>query len=187
MFFSRRQKEAYYNNLTDTGLLFEHTPYDIVHPFQLPSFNQELGLSEKQGFRTVCTIKDDCLLIDKIQLILPEGESYPTICGKKPVQGYNILEGFEMLWGTYDGMVYENLAFPVNITGSLLVGTDAEKNALMVPDFGSSNLYGWYQKLLLLEFSDGILTDKKDVSGMSEDEFQAVSALAEQIKKTKDR
>ena len=117
-------------------------------------------------------------MIDKIQIVLSKDEAYPEIFGKKPVRGYDILEGFTMLWGTRSGMVYENLDFHASITGSLLVGADAVEQALMTHDFGASNLYFWYKKLFLLEFTNGVLTKAKDVSGMEEDEFQVISLLA---------
>ena len=184
MFMSRRELDDYYSDMVETGIVWEGKPYDLVHPFQMPSFNGELGIEEHQGFRSIYVIREERLLIDKIQIVLPKDEAYPEILGKKPARGYDILEGFTMLWGTGRGMVYENLDFHASITGSLLVGADADEQALMTPDFGASNVYFCYQKLFLLEFTNGVLTKEKDVSGMEKDEFQEISLLARQVTKT---
>ena len=182
MFMNRDERDSYLENMIQEGLLLEGRLYDIVLPFQLPLPKSNFGIKKDQGYRLVCEIKNRIILIDKLQIALPDGAEYPMTLGRKPVRGYDILADFTMLWGLHSGMVYENLNFPLRMSGNLLIGTEvADYSTPMLPDFAMANRYDVYQELLLLEFQAGILKNIKDVSGMSKETFQEISGLASQL------
>ena len=171
------------HNVTETGILYKGNGYDLVDPFRIPSFCEELGIREMEGIRSVFSVRDDHLFLETLQIRLPDGESYPYICGVKAVAGYNILEDFSMFWGMEDGKVYKNIDFPANLTGTILMGRETDENAVMTPDFRVSNFYDWYRELLLLSFHSGRLVEQRDVSGMTEQYFQEICRFANELKK----
>lgn len=183
--FVKNSHDKVLHKLSETGIIFNEKKYEVIYPFQIPFFCKELGFRKIKGLRSIYFIEENHIYLKTLQFRLPEGENYPVIGEVNAVDGYNILENFFVFFGIDDGKVYENINSFAKFSGTVLVGSEPNYDALMIPSFDDdyTNHYWEYKELLLLEFSEGILTNKKDVSGMDENKFNEICKLVGKLTK----
>jgi len=183
--FLKNTPDKVLHKLSETGIIFNEKKYEVIYPFQIPFFCKELGFRKIKGLRSIYYIEENRLYLKTLQFSLPKGENYPVIGEVNATKGYNILVKFPVFSGIDDGMVYENINSFAKFSGTVLVGGEPNYHALMMFSFyhDYTNHYDDFNKLLLLEFSKGILTNKKDVSGMDENKFNEICKLVGKLTK----